>query len=346
MNQSEIAEIIFDPIKNVQTYKNVFVIFAHGSILVKIRKITESLGASLYRVDEEPELRKDQMDNVNKSIDEVVAVVHNNKSIFANELSQIAQSLAIWMVIIRKEKAIYDTLNKFLFDQTRKILIAEAWCPTDSLISIKSTLQTVDQHTGASPTVLNQLQTNRIPPTYIRTNKFTEAFQTIVNAYRIPSYSEVNPGIYTIVTFPFLFAVMFGDFGHGALVTMVAAAMIFWEQKLQRTKLDELSYMAFYGRYIMLMMGLFSMYTGLIYSDIFSRSSTLFSSQWEWPEDITESGQTVEASLKEDYRYPIGLDWNWHGAENSLLFSNSMKMKMGILLGWAHVSFDLEVCSM
>lgn len=42
-----------------------------------------------------------------------------------------------------------------------------------------------------------------------------------------------------IVTFPFLFAVMFGDFGHGALVTMVAAAMIFWEQKLQRTKLDD-----------------------------------------------------------------------------------------------------------
>ncbi|KAJ5575236.1 V-type proton ATPase subunit a [Penicillium hetheringtonii] len=85
---------------------------------------------------------------------------------------------------------------------------------------------------------------------------------------------------------------MFGDFGHGALMTMAAAAMIFWEQKLQRTKLDDHST----ERYIMLMM----------------------------------------ASLKEDYRYPIGLDWNWHGAENSQLFSNSMKMKMGIILGWAH----------
>lgn len=140
-----------------------------------------------------------------------------------------------------------------------------------------------------------------------------------------------------VVTFPFLFAVMFGDVGYGALVTMVSAAMIFWEQKLQRTKLDELSYMAFYGRYIMLMMGLFSMYTGLIYNDIFSRPLTIFSSQWQWLEDI-EAGKIIEASLKDGHRYPIGLDWNWHGAENSLLFSNSMKMKMSILLGWAHVS--------
>jgi V-type H+-transporting ATPase subunit a len=129
---------------------------------------------------------------------------------------------------------------------------------------------------------------------------------------------------------------MFGDFGHGFLMALAAAAMIFWEKKLLRTKLDELSYMAFYGRYIMLMMGLFSMYTGLIYNDVFSKSFTVFPSAWKWPENIDE-GQLVEASLKGDYRYPFGLDWNWHEAENSLLFTNSFKMKLSILLGWSHV---------
>ena len=342
MNQSEIPDPIIDPTNNEEIHKSVFVIFAHGkNILAKIRKISESLGASLYGVDENSELRRDQIHEVNTRLGDVNNVLRNTKSTLDAELSQIAQSLAAWMIIIKKEKAVYDTLNKFSYDQARKTLIAEAWCPTNSLALIKSTLQDVNDRAGLSvPTIVNQIRTNKTPPTYVRTNKFTEAFQTIVNSYGIPKYSEVNPGLYTIVTFPFLFAVMFGDFGHGALMTMTAAALIFWEQKLLRTKLDELSYMAFYGRYIMLMMGIFSMYTGFIYNDIFSRAFTFIPSQWQWPEDI-KAGQSVEATLKGNYRFPIGLDWNWHEAENSLLFSNSMKMKMSILLGWAHMTYAL-----
>lgn len=342
MNQSEIPEPIVDPTNNEETHKNCFVIFAHGkNIIAKIRKISESLGASLYSVDENSELRRDQVHEVNTRLGDVGNVLRNTKNTLDAELSQIARSLAAWMIIVRKEKAVYDTLNRFSYDQARKTLIAEAWCPTSSLPLIKSTLQDVNDRAGLSvPTIVNQIRTNKTPPTYVRTNKFTEAFQTIVDAYGISKYTEANPGLYTVVTFPFMFAVMFGDFGHGSLMTLCAAAMIFWERKLQKTKLDELTYMAFYGRYIMLMMGLFSMYTGIIYNDIFSKAFTIFPSQWQWPDNI-EKGQAVQATLKDGYRFPIGLDWNWHEAENSLLFTNSLKMKMSIILGWAHVSEGL-----
>lgn len=344
MNQSEIPEPVVDPATNEETRKNVFVIFAHGKhIISKIRKISESLSAALYGVDENSELRRDQIHEVNTRLGDVGNVLRNTKNTLDAELRQIARSLAAWMIIVKKEKAVYDTLNRFSYDQARKTLIAEAWCPTNSLGLIKATLQDVNDRAGLSvPTIVNQIRTNKTPPTYVRTNKFTEAFQTIVNAYGIPKYSEVNPGLYTVVTFPFLFAVMFGDFGHGLLMTMAAAAMIFWERKLSKTKLDELTYMAFYGRYIMLMMGIFSIYTGFLYNDIFSKSFTIFPSQWKWPDNI-QQGQSVEASLKEGYRFPIGLDWNWHEAENSLLFSNSLKMKMSVLLGWAHVSFFIGI---
>ena len=344
MNQSEIPKPIIDPTNNEEIQKNVFVIFAHGKeVIAKIRKVSESLGADLYSVDENSDLRRDQVHEVNTRLSDLASVLNNTKRTLDAELTQIARSLSAWMVIIKKEKAVYETLNRCSYDQARKTLIAEAWCPTNSLSLVKSTLQDVNDRAGLSvPTIVNQIKTSKTPPTYNRTNKFTQAFQTIIDAYGTAKYTEVNPGLPTIVTFPFLFAVMFGDFGHGIIMFLAALAMIYFENTMSKTKLNELVAMAFYGRYIMLMMGLFSIYTGLIYNDAFSKALTLFPSQWDWdwPDDFKE-GQTVAGKLKADYRYPFGLDWSWHGTGNELLFSNSFKMKLSILMGWTHMTYSL-----
>jgi V-type H+-transporting ATPase subunit a len=346
MNQSEIPEPLVDPTNNESINKNVFVIFAHGKeIIAKIRKISESLGADLYSVDENSDLRRDQIHEVNTRLSDLGSVLRNTRQTLDAELTQISRSLAAWMVIMKKEKAVYQTLNLLSYDHARKTLIAEAWCPTNSLPLIKSTLHDVNNRAGLSvPSIINEIRTTKTPPTYQKTNKFTEGFQTIINAYGTAKYQEVNPGLPTIVTFPFLFAVMFGDLGHGFLMVCAASAMIYWEKKLKKVR-DELFGMAFYGRYIMLMMGIFSMYTGLMYNDIFSRSLTLFPSAWEWVEPAGgfQNGTAVVAHLREPhgYRYPFGLDWRWHGTENDLLFANSYKMKLAILLGWCHMTYSL-----
>lgn len=340
MNQSEIPEPIINPENNEEMSKNVFVIFAHGKeIINKIRKISESLGADIYNVDENSELRRDQIHEVNTRLTDLANVLGNTKRTLDAELTQIGRSLAAWMIIIKKEKAVYQTLNRCSYDQQRKTLIAEAWCPTNQLGLVKSTLQDVNDRAGLSvPTIVNQIKTSKTPPTYVKTNKFTLGFQTIIDAYGTAKYTEVNPGLPTIVTFPFLFAVMFGDLGHGFIMTCAAAAMIYFEKPLLRSKQDELFSMAFYGRYIMLMMGIFSMYTGLIYCDAFSKELALFPSMWEVP-DFKE-GDSVTFIRKEGYTYPFGMDWRWHDTDNDLLFSNSYKMKLSILLGWAHVSYN------
>ncbi|KAJ2998335.1 hypothetical protein NUW58_g351 [Xylaria curta] len=343
MNQSEIPEPLIDPTNNEAIRKNVFVIFAHGKeILAKIRKISESMGAEIYNVDENTDLRRDQMHEVNARLNDVQNVLQNTQQTLQAELAQIGQSLAAWMVLVTKEKATYQTLNLFSFDRQRRTLIAEAWCPTNDLPRIRSTLQDVTNRAGLSvPSIINEIRTNKTPPTYLKTNKFTEAFQTIVNSYGTATYQEVNPALPAIVTFPFLFAVMFGDLGHAFIMLAAALAMIYWERPLKKVTF-ELFAMIYYGRYIALVMAIFSLFTGLIYNDIFSKSLTLFDSAWEWNvPDGWKQGDPLVAKLNGDHRYPFGLDWMWHGTDNNLLFTNSYKMKMSIILGWAHMTYSL-----
>jgi V-type H+-transporting ATPase subunit a len=77
------------------------------------------------------------------------------------------------------------------------------------------------------------------PPTHFKTNKFTKSFQGIVDAYGMARYREVNPGVFTIVTFPFLFGMMFGDVGHGIMLFIFAVYLCIKEDTFSKMKLNE-----------------------------------------------------------------------------------------------------------
>lgn len=54
----------------------------------------------------------------------------------------------------------------------------------------------LQERSGSSvPPILNRMDTFEDPPTYNRTNKFTSAFQNLVDAYGIASYREINPSM-------------------------------------------------------------------------------------------------------------------------------------------------------
>lgn len=340
MNYAEIDEPFQEPGKEEPVRKNVFIIFAHGSdLLNKIRKISESMGGTLYPIDSSIDKREAALRDVHSRIEDLNNVLYTTSATRRTELVKIAETLSAWADLVRKEKLVYATMNNFLFDSSRKTLIAEGWCPTFAIDSVQLALHRAAENAGTSvPPVLQELKTKQTPPTYQLTNKFTAGFQSIVDAYAIATYGEVNPGLFATITFPFLFAVMFGDIGHGFIMALTALVMCMYERKLSKLDMGEIFEMFFYGRYMILLMGLFSIYTGFIYNDIFSKSLHLFQTGWVWPE---HPNGAVEAQPN-GHVYAMGLDPTWHGADNSLVFTNSIKMKMSVILGVLHMT--LAIC--
>ncbi|EGW35683.1 uncharacterized protein SPAPADRAFT_132062 [Spathaspora passalidarum NRRL Y-27907] len=337
-HSEELPESIYDAKHNTYVDKNSFIIFSHGSIIHdRIKKICESLDADLYDVDTLSSRRVEQLLEVNSKLTDLSTVLVESENALSSELIAISRDLGKWWEILAREKAVYQAMNRCDYDGSRKTLIAEGWVPTDSISDLTSSIQAYDQ-SQSIPTIINILDTNKTPPTFARTNKFTYAFQSICDAYGVGKYQEINPGLPTIITFPFMFAIMFGDLGHGFIVALAAGTLVWNEKKLATIKRDEIFDMAYTGRYILLLMGLFSMYTGFIYNDIFSKSMNLFTSGWEWPEKFA-IGETLHAKYSGS-PYIFGLDPAWHGTENALLFSNSYKMKLSILMGYIHMTYS------
>lgn len=67
-----------------------------------------------------------------------------------------------------------------------------------------------------------------------------------MDSYGTSAYQEVNPGLFAIITFPFLFAVMFGDIGHGAIIFTAALYMILAERRLAKSDLGEVCFIIYY----------------------------------------------------------------------------------------------------
>ncbi|KAJ8377241.1 hypothetical protein AAFF_G00264690 [Aldrovandia affinis] len=365
LRQADIEESLEDPATGDQVHKSVFIIFFQGDQLkTRVKKICEGFRASLYPCPETPQERKEMATGVNTRIEDLQMVLNQTEDHRQRVLQAAAKTVRVWFIKVRKMKAIYHTLNLCNIDVTQKCLIAEVWCPVSDLDSIQFALRRGTEKSGSTvPSILNRMQTRQIPPTYNKTNKLTAGFQNIVlgltHAYGIGTYREINPAPYTIITFPFLFAVMFGDLGHGVLMTCAALYLVLRERRLVTQKNDnEMFSMVFSGRYIILLMGIFSIYTGLIYNDCFSKSLNVFGSGWSVRPMFGSKGANWTESLLNSTRvlqldpavagvftgpYPLGIDPIWNIATNKLTFLNSFKMKMSVILGVIHMLFGVTL---
>jgi len=164
-------------------------------------------------------------------------------------------------------------------------------------------------------------------PTFYKHTDFAGVPQLIVDTYGVPKYKEANPALFTTVTFPFLFAVMFGDVMHGSMLLAIALWVL----------ASGPSNPAYPGRYFLLLMGIFATYTGVIYNDYASVPLYLFGdSCYQYT-----AGHAKPHIPDPGCVYPVGIDPAWYLGTTELTVLNSIKMKIAVIFGVAQMSIGV-----
>ena len=348
---------------------DLFLVGANGTAaLAKIRRLALSQGAIIVSIsDGDAEQRAQETVQAAAGLRELEGVLASTAATKRSMLVGLTSTLPVWRAFVLKERALFASLNMCQRedDQQRMgsntlaaaggCLVAEGWAPTTAIGQLHGALERARARTAAPVAGLcSELVAVPLdgrgddahhfaltPPTAFATNKVTSAFQDLINAYGMPTYGEINPGLFTLITFPFFFAIMFGDVGHGLILLLAAGYLIARERHLERVPLlggDIWNYI-FGGRYIIFMMGLWSVYVGFIYNDCFSRSLSIFGTGWMWQAEEAPGGPTM-VPIQTGVPF-FGIDPAWVTAQNALAFLNAFKTKQAILLGLLQMLFGL-----
>jgi len=348
---ADIAGTLEDPATGEQQRKSVFYVMVLGQqLLARITRMCDLFKASIYALPPTKEqtlqelahLREDVLDKeeLNRKTEEsIVALL----SCLGNDNG--SSPLRNYQVALQEEKAVCAVMMKAHYYLT--MICIEGWVPAEEVGHLTSVIKAAVAGTGHPAAALEVEPRNPIKlagrvPTYFKLTKFTEAYQGIVDTYGVPRYKEVNPGLFTLISFPFLFGVMYGDIGHGLLLFLAASAMIYYEDKLLAKQkagtLGEIPTMAFGGRYVLVLMGAFAVYCGIIYNDCLSIPTNVYGSAWETdPSDPNG----LKMHNPTGWTYPCGIDPSWAHKSNELAFYNSLKMKMAVILGVCHMLFGI-----
>jgi len=320
-----------------------FVVFFLGDQLKRsLKRLCQFMNIQICYESDDERSRDDLLQEAQGKKNDFYRIHSATANQLERDMNEVAGKIRRWKVALCQEKAIRITLNQFA-NQGKNTLRAEGWCPTSSQQVIEGILDEVTQGKGVNKPVLQDAHPrgSSIVPTYFDTNEFTAKFQEIVNTYGIPRYKEFNPAVPTIITFPFLFAVMYGDIFHGSFVLMggillcVGSSFFGWKES-RNGNLKSFAE----ARYVILFMGFFAVYCGLIYNDAMSIMINGFNTS-QWGYGFIDDDESEVVLFQKDEVYAFGIDPVWHGLDNQLSSANSLKMKLSVILGVTQMTYGL-----
>ena len=337
----DIPQYLSFNILNKNEEKKIFIVIfpteAREYLMKKMLQICDILSASHY-IPPENETKEEILRNLEKKIKDKRQFLIESEASIKKFLRQFSGNedkparMDLLRLYSKKEKMIYTNLNKCIIRDN--FIDGEVWVLEDKkdiLISLLNSGVSKDEMKSLG-TFIEINENKLMRPTYIPTNEFIYAFQEIVNTYGVPRYREINPAVFNIVFFPFLFGVMFGDIGHGIIIFLFAMYLVYYNDNINNKEGSSPLKLLTKFRYFLLLLSICSIYCGMLYNEFMSIPLSMHNTCYE-----KDNEEPKFAKKKDGCNFPFGMDTKWFIAENQLTFFNSFKMKFSVIIGVIHM---------
>ena len=145
------------------------------------------------------------------------------------------------------------------FATTQNAFVIEGWIPSKSVDLVQGDVDgATDGHVIVAADASEAVSPEKVPIA-LENPVPSEPFEVLVKAFSLPKYNEIDPTKFITLWYPFLFALMLGDIGYGALVVGIGFLV---QRRLKGKGIRDLAKIAIYA-------GVLSIVFGFIYNEFF-----------------------------------------------------------------------------
>ena len=169
---------------------------------------------------------------------------------------------------------------------TQSTVLLDAWVPEAGLDSFSKgavkvlgdnvSIQ-VDEHAGerlvkkahehSKEAIPEHVVEQELAPTLVKIPGWAKPLQSVVDNFGTPSYHEINPLWFMIISYPLIYGLMFGDVGQGIL--FLVGGFFLWRIKKKGTQLSDLWQIFVNGAELIMLLGVGILLFGIIFGDFF-----------------------------------------------------------------------------
>ncbi|WXG45986.1 MAG: V-type ATPase 116kDa subunit family protein [Candidatus Atabeyarchaeum deiterrae] len=178
-----------------------------------------------------------------------------------------------------------------LFRETPSTIEIWSWVPKKS----REKLKMIVESSTANAAIISFNKPDFAPeeyPSKMQDPTIASSYAFLVKAYGTPSYNEIDPTSFFLITFPIIFGIMFADMGHGFIILMVG--IIGYTLKKIKYRAGEYVNYMLRASYLLIPCGLAAMIGGLLLG---SAWGSHFPAWWFSPENKAGQVYLIELAV-------------------------------------------------